>query len=148
MNGKIQKHPPNDLTVHLSPLLPYVGLCFVDLRDSTGIVQAWLSFHTPHSTHLGCLLAAPDENPLLRAQRVSLERYCVQVVSQEEGSGLDGVRAEFVVRIKGCLRQRKDPNPRLPTGMVELVAEEVLTAGISRANIHACCPQHAKRNGK
>jgi aspartyl-tRNA synthetase len=49
-----------------------------------------------------------------------------QVVSQEEGgAGLDQLRAEYVVRIRGELRPRKDPNPRLPTGMVELVAQEV-----------------------
>lgn len=48
------------------------------------------------------------------------------MVSQEEGSaGLDQLRAEYVVRIRGQLRQRKDPNPRLPTGMVELIAQEV-----------------------
>ena len=48
------------------------------------------------------------------------------MISQEEGGGgLDRVRAEFVVRIRGQLRHRKDPNPRLPTGMVELVTEEV-----------------------
>ena len=48
------------------------------------------------------------------------------MVSQEGGSaGLDQLRAEYVVRIRGQLRPRKDPNPRLPTGTVELLAREV-----------------------
>ncbi|CAK0735244.1 hypothetical protein CVIRNUC_000549 [Coccomyxa viridis] len=72
------------------------GLCFVDLRDASGIVQ---------------------------------------IVSQEGLSGLDRLRAEYVVRIQGQLRRRSDPNPNIPTGMVELVAEQVtvlntVTAGL------------------
>lgn len=39
--------------------------------------------------------------------------------------GLEKVRNEYVVRIGGTLRRRKDPNPRLPTGNLELVAEKV-----------------------
>ncbi|CAL8467107.1 g6643 [Coccomyxa elongata] len=62
------------------------GVCFTDLRDSSGTIQ---------------------------------------VVSQDDTVGLDQLRAEYVVRIKGQLRMRKDPNPRLPTGKVELVAEQV-----------------------
>lgn len=46
-------------------------------------------------------------------------------MSQDDTVGLDQLRAEYVVRIKGQLRMRKDPNPRLPTGKVELVAEQV-----------------------
>ena len=49
----------------------------------------------------------------------------VQIVSQEGLSGLDRLRAEYVVRIQGQLRRRSDPNPNIPTGMVELVAEQV-----------------------
>ncbi len=37
---------------------------------------------------------------------------------------LERVRAEYVVRVAGTLRLRKDPNPQLPTGAVELLAEE------------------------
>jgi aspartyl-tRNA synthetase len=35
------------------------------------------------------------------------------------------LRNEYVVEIRGHLRERKDPNPNLPTGNVELVAESV-----------------------
>ena len=49
----------------------------------------------------------------------------VQIVSQEGASGLERLRAEYVVRIQGQLRKRTDPNPNIPTGMVELVAEQV-----------------------
>ena len=49
----------------------------------------------------------------------------LQIVSKEGSSGLDRLRAEYVVRIQGQLRKRSDPNPNIPTGMVELVAEQV-----------------------
>lgn len=35
------------------------------------------------------------------------------------------LRNEYVVRIEGRLRKRKDPNPKMPTGLVELVAEDI-----------------------
>eukprot|EP00879_Flechtneria_rotunda_P005085 GHRR01005363.1.p1 GENE.GHRR01005363.1~~GHRR01005363.1.p1 ORF type:complete len:690 (+),score=231.65 GHRR01005363.1:2113-4182(+) len=35
------------------------------------------------------------------------------------------LRSEWVVAIKGQLRLRKDPNPKMPTGAVELLAREV-----------------------
>jgi hypothetical protein len=54
----------------------------------------------------------------------------VQVVGDtafaEALENLEKVRNEYVVRIRGTLRLRKDPNPRLPTGNFELVAEEVI----------------------
>ena len=46
-------------------------------------------------------------------------------MSQEGASGLERLRAEYVVRVQGRLRKRVDPNPNIPTGMVELVAEQV-----------------------
>lgn len=49
----------------------------------------------------------------------------LQIVSKEGDSGLERLRAEYVVRIQGQLRKRSDPNPNLPTGQVELVAEQV-----------------------
>jgi aspartyl-tRNA synthetase len=59
----------------------------------------------------------------------------LQVVSADEGTGgpgaadaaasLERLRAEFVVQVTGTLRTRKDPNPKMPTGQVELVAEQV-----------------------
>lgn len=55
----------------------------------------------------------------------------LQVVSSPEAfpvatEAMERVRAEYVVRVAGTLRLRKDPNPQLPTGELELVAEEVL----------------------
>jgi len=54
----------------------------------------------------------------------------VQVVSMptefpDAHAVADRLRNEFVVSIKGTIRMRKDPNPNIPTGMVEVVAEEV-----------------------
>lgn len=50
---------------------------------------------------------------------------------------MERARAEYVVRVAGTLRLRKDPNPQLPTGAVELVAEEVRS---SRARVsHEVC---------
>jgi hypothetical protein len=54
----------------------------------------------------------------------------LQVVSQDGATGLDELRCEYVVRVKGQLRVRKDPNPRVATGMVELVAEEVFAVNL------------------
>ena len=51
----------------------------------------------------------------------------MQIVTQEGAAGLERLRAEYVVRIQGQLRKRIDPNPNIPTGMVELVAEQVRT---------------------
>jgi hypothetical protein len=39
------------------------------------------------------------------------------------------LRPEWVVAVSGSLRVRKDPNPRLDTGRVELLAEEVQVGG-------------------
>ena len=53
----------------------------------------------------------------------------VQVVSADgddaTAAALGRLRAEYVVCIRGVVRARKDPNPNIPSGEVELVAEEV-----------------------
>ena len=53
----------------------------------------------------------------------------VQVVSadgdDERASALGRLRAEYVVCVRGVVRARKDPNPNMASGEVELVAEEV-----------------------
>jgi aspartyl-tRNA synthetase len=67
------------------------GKTFVDVRDSTGILQ----------------IVSPDGNEGVAA-------------------ALGRLRAEYVVRVGGTLRARRDPNPGLPTGEVELVADEVV----------------------
>jgi len=38
---------------------------------------------------------------------------------------MERIRSEFVVRIEGNIRARKDPNKKIPTGMVELEADSV-----------------------
>ncbi len=35
------------------------------------------------------------------------------------------LRNEYVVSISGKLRLRKDPNPKIPTGLLELLAEDI-----------------------
>lgn len=54
----------------------------------------------------------------------------LQIVSPDGdddlASTLGRLRAEWVVLVAGTLRPRKDPNPQLPTGQVELVADEVV----------------------
>ncbi|KAL3133042.1 hypothetical protein ABBQ38_006948 [Trebouxia sp. C0009 RCD-2024] len=52
----------------------------------------------------------------------------IQVVSQPSYPAhpyMEKIRSEYVVRIEGNLRARKDPNKKIPTGMVELEADAV-----------------------
>jgi aspartyl-tRNA synthetase len=39
------------------------------------------------------------------------------------------LRNEYVVSIRGKLRLRKDPNPKIPTGLLELLAEDIQVGG-------------------
>ena len=64
---------------------------------------------------------------------------CLQVISQpaehpEAHAALEGIRSEYCVRIIGTLCKRRDPNTRIPTGLVELSAESVsvLNAVVAR----------------
>ncbi len=61
------------------------GITFIDLRDSTGIVQ--LTVNDPDSV--------PD------------------------------VRSEYVIQVKGKVALKKDPNPALKTGEVEVIVSEI-----------------------
>ena len=38
---------------------------------------------------------------------------------------MEKLRSEYVVRIQGSIRARKDPNKKIETGMVELVVDTV-----------------------
>ncbi|KAI8466369.1 MAG: aspartyl-tRNA synthetase [Monoraphidium minutum] len=67
------------------------GLCFLDVRDHTGLLQ---------------VVGEPQTHP--EASRAAAR-----------------LRPEYVVAITGTLRARKDPNPKLPTGGVELLATSV-----------------------
>ena len=68
-----------------------------------------------------------------RSQEHLARSSATQVVSEPQNfpevSRVAGrLRNEYVVRVKGEVRMRKDPNTRLATGKVELVAHEVGTA--------------------
>ena len=67
------------------------GLAFVDLRDSSGIVQ---------------VVTRPEAHP---AAHAVAER----------------ARAEWVLHVEGVVRPRESPNPKLPTGEVEVVADRI-----------------------
>jgi len=82
------------------------GKTFVDVRDATGLLQVVSADEGEGGSNAAAAAAAA----------ASLER----------------LRAEFVVQVTGTLRRRKDPNPKLPTGEVELVAEEVRRRGNER----------------
>lgn len=62
----------------------------------------------------------------------------MQVVSQpdefpEAAAECQRLRAEYVVQVEGRVRLRKDPNPRIPTGKLELEVENVkLLNAVSR----------------
>ena len=43
----------------------------------------------------------------------------------EIGEIAKGLRAEFVVAIKGTVRMRENPNMNIPTGLIEVVAQHV-----------------------
>ena len=62
-------------------------LCFIDLRDRSGLVQI--------------------------------------VFDESMKDLLKDVRNEYVLRVKGKVALRKDPNPELPTGQVEILADEL-----------------------
>lgn len=52
----------------------------------------------------------------------------IQVVSEPSLPAhpyMEKIRSEYVVRIEGNIRARKDPNKKIPTGMVELEADAV-----------------------
>lgn len=43
---------------------------------------------------------------------------------------LERLRQEYVVAITGTLRLREDPNPTMPTGLVELVPESMSVVNV------------------
>ncbi len=67
------------------------GLLFIDLRDTTGIVQ----------------IVFDDEAPKDMMQKA------------------ESVRSEYVLAIRGKVRERQSKNPNIPTGNIEVLAEEI-----------------------
>ena len=90
--------------------------CTAGLLLLSGILSASTSWPTTSS-------ASQDRNNTLSIRHL-------QVISQpaehpEAHAVLEGIRSEYCVRITGTLCKRRDPNTRIPTGMVELSAEHV-----------------------
>lgn len=60
----------------------------------------------------------------------------VQVVFQPENEQAhrlaESIRSEYVLDIKGKVVQRENPNPNIPTGLVEVVADEVVILNASK----------------
>lgn len=60
----------------------------------------------------------------------------VQVVFQPENEQAhrlaESIRSEYVLDIKGNVVQRENPNPNMPTGLVEVVADEVVILNASK----------------
>ena len=67
------------------------GLMFIDLRDTSGIVQIVIDDTVP-----------------------------AELIEKSEG-----VRAEYVIAVKGKVRERQSKNPNLPTGDIEVLADEL-----------------------
>ena len=107
------------------------GLLFLDVRDHSGIVQVrgWSGGGrrgVPGGQRSGgwrersAMCSAPS---LLRSA-LTLPRR-TQVVCTGDGDLGGAVRQEWVVSVSGMLQARKDANPRIPSGAVELVAESL-----------------------
>ncbi|KXZ54353.1 hypothetical protein GPECTOR_5g434 [Gonium pectorale] len=76
------------------------GVQFFDVRDHTGLLQVQRTYSMP-------VICEP------------------QSVPAEVSRAASRLRNEYVVCVTGILRARKDPNPRIPTGQLELLAESV-----------------------
>lgn len=60
------------------------------------------------------------------SQSIASQQVLVDPQTQPEVAAVaERLRQEYVVSITGTLNLRKDPNPKLPTGTVELIAEDV-----------------------
>ncbi len=54
----------------------------------------------------------------------------IQIVADEDSPSeirekASGVRSEFVLAVRGKIRKRSSPNPNMPTGLIEVLAEEL-----------------------
>lgn len=81
----------------------------------------------PHPVHTLCgyILDPPPPTPPPPHTQVVFEPQSQPAAARVAAR----LRPEWVVAVSGSLRVRKDPNPRLDTGRVELLAEEVQVGG-------------------
>lgn len=75
-------------------------------------------------------MACPQQQPWPTTSSPQQHPDLAQVVGEpqthaEAARAAGKLRNEYVVSIKGKLRLRKDPNPKLPTGLLELLAEDI-----------------------
>lgn len=96
------------------------GVVFIDVRDHTGIVQVCSSSPRPRCMlRLPLSVHSPHPPPLL-TQVVGIEDEHPAV-----HAALEDLRLEYVVHVVGTPRLRQEPNPRIPTGKLEIVATHV-----------------------
>ena len=126
---------------HKAPYLVQPACCFFQASALRRHVVAMHPRCKPQDKVLaGRHLQAPLGANALTQQAALLMRHhlscdtlsprCLQVISQpaehpEAHAALEGIRSEYCVRITGTLCKRRDPNTRIPTGLVELSAERV-----------------------
>lgn len=88
---------------------------------------AWkcCSLLTPWLAHKGLLAGVvPCPHPSCPSP-LSIQVICEPQTYPEVSKVAARLRNEYVVRVEGVVRKRKDPNPRLATGEVELLATQV-----------------------
>ena len=80
------------------------GVVFIDLRDASGVVQV-----------------------VSRAEQAGHTAQAGQSAQADDIDGVHGLRAEFCVKVTGEVRLRPagNENPELPTGAIEVVADEL-----------------------
>src|SRR5437868_6479445 len=96
------------------------GVVFIDLRDASGVVQVvWRGEEAPSAAP-----AAPGGAGGQGERGTGAPRAGSQ---SPRSDGAHDLRAEFCVKVTGEVRQRPagNENPELPTGAVEVVADEV-----------------------
>lgn len=75
-----------------------------------------------------------------QAAEFDLSRCCLQITTRPEdqpdaAAACERLRLEWVVQIQGTVIKRSDPNPDLPTGLVELVPSSVTVLNTAPAKL-------------
>ena len=105
------------------------GIVFMDVRDHTGLLQVRLfclerrarsSPRPERDTH------AKRTACCLKQQPTKQKKVVCEPQTHAEAARVGArLRAEYVVAVTGTLRARKDPNPKMATGRVELLASSI-----------------------